>query len=104
MSDQRSTTAEDLRPDEVAKQASELMREVIESVTAQSKDQHGATQVEGRLFFPSGIELISLRFKVGEQIDIHFQILGKDAPAKPDSRALMADLTSGEAIADTAVR
>jgi hypothetical protein len=35
--------------------------------------------------FPSGIELISLKFKIGTQVDIGFTIAGKSAPVKVDS-------------------
>ncbi len=35
-----------------------------------------------RLFFPNGIEVIYLKFKVGDKIDIALTIAGKDAPIK----------------------
>jgi hypothetical protein len=53
------------------------MRAAIETITTQSRDGQGVVLTEGRLFFPSGIEAISLRFKIGTAVDIHVQISGR---------------------------
>lgn len=61
--------------DDGARQAAELITKAIETVVANDKarlDGEGA-----RLFFPDGIDMISVKFKLGTAVDISLAISGK---------------------------
>src|SRR5687768_17501358 len=62
---------------DAAEQAGALLDRALTAIAQQNKAAGAAD--ETRLFFPSGIELISLRFDVGTSIKISFTIAGKEA-------------------------
>jgi hypothetical protein len=78
-------------------QASQIIVTALETLVKAHSSTVAANGGAGepvRLFFPSGVELISLKFKVGTNIDITFQIAGKDAPVKVGASLLLSE--SGE--------
>ena len=58
-----------------SQQAAEFMSRVISTIAAQDKAAGGGAGL--RLFFPEGIDVISLKFKVGNAADISLTISGK---------------------------
>jgi hypothetical protein len=64
--------------------ASKMFEEIIDRlVKANLEYSKGVKESQqGRLFFPNGIELLYLKFKVGDNIDISFASAGKDVPIK----------------------
>lgn len=61
--------------DDGSKQAAEFMSKAIDIVAAHDKARPDAQT--DRLFFPDGIDMISLKFKVGSAVDISLAISGK---------------------------
>ena len=78
MADESSGTKID-RDSSAAQQAVHFLKSSLAAVVEQKIAASG--QGEGsRLFFPNGIELISLKFKLGAAAEISFVLAGKDAP------------------------
>jgi hypothetical protein len=75
-----------LDPDIIAtaEQVRKLFDAAIDKIVSGSEEALKSTEdpAKPRLFFPNGIELIYLKFKVGDKIDIALTIAGKDAPMK----------------------
>lgn len=67
-----------------AEQARNLFDSAIDKIARASEQARKSTgdPATPRLFFPNGIEVIYLKFKVGDKIDIALTIAGKDAPIK----------------------
>ncbi|HKA46381.1 MAG TPA: hypothetical protein VKF40_30590 [Burkholderiales bacterium] len=58
--------------------AQQFFKEAIKNI--QERAQAAPDPSKPRLFFPNGIEIIQLTFKVGTQVDISFTIAGEKAP------------------------
>jgi phosphotransferase system HPr-like phosphotransfer protein len=80
---------ENLDTDALSKQAAALIGNVISNFHKES----GQLSDQGtRILFPSGIELISLEFKIGNSATITFRIAGKDAPLKLPAAAAIEEV------------
>ncbi|MGF6994637.1 hypothetical protein [Paraburkholderia sp. GAS32] len=68
----------------IAAEAEKTFGNIIERIAKANESSYKNLQEpqDKRLFFPNGIELLYLKFKVGEQVDITIAVAGKDAPVK----------------------
>lgn len=95
MTDVRSELNTKALAADAGEQAIILFERALASVSTQNK----AAQTDSgtRLFFPSGIELITIQFDVGTSVKIRFTVAGKEAEYGPenslllDNRDLIAD-------------
>jgi hypothetical protein len=77
-----TTQPEELDAQQAAKAAEELFIKALATISELTSSSRTATG-DQRLFFPNGIELIHLSFKITTQVDISLTVAGEKAPKQP---------------------
>ena len=83
--------------EEVRKLLATAIDKIVAGAEKAGESPSGA-QPQARLFFPNGIELILIKFKVGDKVDISFAVAGKDAPLKVGSTLVATGGADGESV------
>lgn len=92
---------------EVADEVVSLVARCLEKVTqANMAVAHEVGDPPARLFFPSGIELIYVKFQIGRTADVTFALAGPNAkypkdPAMSENPAIVADRSGNPVIKTT---
>lgn len=77
-----TTQPEELDAQQAARAAEELFIKALTKLSELTANARSATG-DQRLFFPNGIELIHLSFKITTQVDISLTVAGEKAPKQP---------------------